>query len=93
MDSEYEYSVLKRQPLSDVDSYLKTEDIDITVYYHFKGEHIVRELVIFNGEITRLTKECPSENGMTLRTAAFGDTNWLYNNFITREEFDAVWNA
>ncbi len=93
MDSEYEYSVLKRQPLSDVDSYLKTEDIDITVYYHFKGEHIVRELVIFNGEITRLTKECPSENGMTLRTAAFGDTNWLYNNFISREEFEAVWNA
>lgn len=87
------YEILKRHPLPEVDSYLKTEEAGFSVYYHFIGEFTEKEVVLFNGEKTCLSKENPSVNGMTLRTAAFGETNWLHKNFITRQEFEDVWNT
>ena len=87
------YSVLKRRPHPEADSYMKAESDGKTIYYHFKGEHAVREAVVTSGNIMKLTSDNPQCAGERLRTEAFSDTIWRQDNFISREEFDAVWNA
>ena len=87
------YSVLKRRPHPEADSYMKAESDGKTIYYHFKGEHAVREAVVASGNIMKLTSDNPQCAGERLRTEAFSDTIWRQDNFISREEFDAVWNA
>ena len=86
------YSVLKRRPHPEADSYMKAESDGKTSYYHFKGEHAVREAVVASGNIMKLTSANPQCAGEKLRTEAFSDTIWRQDNFISREEFDAVWN-
>ena len=87
-----EYSVLKRIPHSDVDSFTKREDGDSVVYTHFYGEYAVREITILGDDITKLSKDTPNANGKTLRKARFYETNWKYDEFISEEEFEEVWN-
>jgi len=87
------YSVLKRRPHPEADSYMKAESDCKTFYYHFKGEHAVREAVVASGNIMKLTSDNPQCAGERLRTKAFSDTVWRKDNFITRQEFEDVWNT
>ncbi len=87
------YSVLKRRPHPEADSYMKAESDGKTIYYHFKGEHAVREAVVASGNIMKLTSDNPQCAGERLRTEAFSDTIWRQDNFITRQEFEDVWNT
>ncbi len=87
------YSVLKRHPRADVDSFVRTEEDGVARYYHFKGEYAVREVVVTDGVVTRLSLESPSRNGFSLRRDCFGETNWRHNEFITVTDFEAVWGG
>lgn len=87
-----EYSVLKRIPHIDVDSFTKREDGDSVVYTHFYGEYAVREITISGDDITKLSKDTPNANGKILRKARFYETNWKYDEFISEEEFEEMWN-
>ncbi len=86
-----DFEMIKRVPLPDVDSYVKRDMDGVVTYYHFKGKHAVRQLVISGDRVTRLTEDTPEANGMTLRKADFGDTNWLHREFITADEFEKAW--
>ncbi len=92
-DTSSEYDVVKRQPRPEAESFLKVCNNNSIIYYHFKGKYVIRELILINGQVIKLTNDNPTINGMTLRTAAFGETNWLHKNFITRQEFEDVWNT
>ena len=87
------YSVVKRHPRADVDSFVRTEEDGVVRYYHFKGEYAVREVVVTDGEVTRLALESPSRNGFSLRRDCFGETNWRHSEFITDTDFEAVWGG
>ena len=87
------YEVLKRVPWPDADSYMRVEEGGKTIYYHFKGKKAVEELIVTDcGREIRLTADHPESNGYKLRHADFSETNWRYDDFITAEEFHAVWN-
>lgn len=90
-----ENSILKRKPFSDYKSYIKKVNGDTVTYFQFVGETATKELVIKkNGKKIKMTTEQPKGGLLRrLRTAKFGETNWEYDDFITREEFDAAWNA
>lgn len=89
----FEYCDIKRIPFPYVHSYVR-QDMDGTeYYYHFLGEKAIEQLVVKDGINIRLTKESPKVEGYALRTADFGDTNWKYKEFITKEEFEETWNA
>lgn len=87
-----EYDVLKRHPYPYIDSYTKAEQPDTTIYYHFHGEYAVREIILTRDNVLRLSTDNPEINGMKLRTSPFGDTNWKHKEFITKEEFEKIWN-
>ena len=87
------YSVGKRHPRAEVDSFVRTEEDGVVRYYHFKGEYAVREVVVTDGEVTRLSLESPSRNGFSLRRDCFGETNWRHSEFITDTDFEAVWGG
>ena len=87
-----EYDVLKRKPLSNVDSFIKAVGERLTTYYQFKGQRVVKELIITDKEVIRLTTDSPNAKGYELRKADFSETNWLHKNFITRQEFEEAWN-
>ena len=87
------FDVVKRIPHKDVDIYLKVINDNQTIYYQFKGQRAVKELTITNGVAIKLTVDNPKANGYELRKADFSETNWLYSNFITRQEFEDAWHA
>lgn len=84
---------MKRHPLPDVDSYMKTSHEAAVYRYHFKGEYVVREVVMIDDEVVRLTPKHPVSGKYYLYTGAFGDVNWFEGDFITAEEFNKAWNS
>lgn len=87
-----ETSIVKRKPRPEVIIYIKTTENKDVTYYQFHGEQAIRQLIIKNGKVIKLTADKPKADGERLRKADFGDTNWLYQNFIEKEEFDRAWN-
>lgn len=87
------YTIMKRHPLPDVDSYMKTSHEAAVYRYHFKGEYVVREVVMIDDEVMRLTPKHPVSGKYYLYTGAFGDVNWFEGDFITAEEFNKAWNS
>ncbi|WP_290448511.1 hypothetical protein [uncultured Muribaculum sp.] len=91
--SGVEYDIIKRHPRPEADSYTKREHEGATYYYQFKGEYVVREVAMAVNEAVRLTPDNPVSGRYHLYTRPFGDINWLYDEFITAEEFNQVWDS
>ncbi len=79
------YNLLRRHPHPDIDSYVKRETGDRSLYLHFKGDDVVQKMDVYsNGEIYK-------EEGTSLHLPKFWETNWKYAEFITAEEFEEEW--
>ncbi|WP_304967240.1 hypothetical protein [uncultured Muribaculum sp.] len=87
------YSIIKRHPRPEADSYTKRDHEGATYYYHFKGEYVEREVAMAVNEAVRLTPDNPVSGRYHLYMRPFGDINWRYREFITAEEFNQVWNS
>ncbi len=90
--TEIIFTVLKRQPLPGIHSYICAYNSEDTTYYHFIGDEAVAQLVIKDGHRIKLTVDQPNSACFNLRKAKFGDTNWKQRNFISKEEFDKAWD-
>ena len=95
-----EYEVLKRKPWPDYNSYTKRELQGQMVYFHFLGEKLMREVVVADGKGKRFSADDKKRSFFGLKTAKafpcdieFADINWTYDNFITEEEFNNVWDG
>ncbi|MCM1490669.1 MAG: Imm26 family immunity protein [Muribaculum sp.] len=80
------YNKLKRIPHPEIDSYTKIEDIDKTIYSHFKGESVIQEITIFSDGKNEMLE------GKPLDRPKFWETNWKRKELILKEEFEEVWN-
>ena len=95
-----EYDTIKRKPWPDYNSYTKRELEIGTVYFHFLGKNLMREVVVKDGKCTRFSADDKKTSLFGLKTAKafpcdieFADINWTYDNFITEEEFNNVWDS
>ena len=88
-----EYKLIKRHPRPDADSYISYKHDGIVSYYHFKGEHAVKEIVVTDSETFRLTQDKPTVGQYHLYNRQFGDLDPSRTIFITPDEFTAVWNS
>lgn len=88
------YTIVKRIPWPDVHSYTMSKNIENgdMHYYHFFGNVAVREVIVRpDGKIIRLIGSNPERDGYRLYSRDFGDINWHYLDFLTREEFESMW--
>ena len=95
-----EYNFIKRKPWPDYNSYTKRELEIGTVYFHFLGKNLMREVVVKDGKCTRFSADDKKTSLFGLKTTKafpcdieFADINWAYDNFITEEEFNNVWDS
>lgn len=89
-----EYRLLKRIPLPDVDSFTCIEDgkTGKKTYFHFYGEKAVRQIEVLQCKTIRLSEENPLVGDYAVTKKKFSDFYWIHRNFITEENFEAVWN-
>ncbi len=87
-----EYDVIKRRPISGVNSYAKRIVDGNECYFHYIGEDISRELILKPQGLVKLTTEFPSSEGCHFHAKKFWEINWKFQDFITEEEFNAAWN-
>ena len=93
-----EYEIIKRKPRPEYVSYIKIkynrDDIAYTEFYLcFKGNYFEKEIIVKSGTITRITRDEAILNHLGIARKKFSDTNWEYNNFITEDEFNQIWNS
>ena len=92
-NTDPEYEVIKRYPRPEVRSYLKRTEGDIHTYLCFKGNDFQRGIVKEGDSLVRI---CADENIPAyeeLQKGQFSDTNWDFDDFITEEEFNQIWNS
>ena len=89
---DWRYDIIKRRPIPGVNSYLHREVEGVEMYFHFVGEDISRQLVLTDKGLIRLTTEQPSCQGYAFVAKKFWEINWKYDEHITSEEFETVWN-
>lgn len=89
---DWRYDIIKRRPIPGVNSYLHREVEGVEMYFHFVGEDISRQLVVTDKGLIRLTTEQPSCQGYAFVAKKFWEINWKYDEHITSEEFETVWN-
>ena len=89
---DWRYDIIKRRPIPGVNSYLHREVEGVEMYFHFVGEDISRQLVLTDKGLIRLTTEQPSCQGYAFVAKKFWEINWKYDEHITPEEFETVWN-
>ena len=85
--------VVKRCPRPEVHSYLSREEGDRVTYLCFKGNEFERGIVKDGDSIVRI---CADENIPAyeqLQKGKFSDTNWDFDDLITEEEFNQIWNS
>lgn len=89
-----EYKIIKRIPLPDADSYTKIvdEESNTTTYFHFHGEKVIQQIEDLPCGVVRLSEERLSKENYNLCMKMFSDFYWIFDNFISQEEFEAVWN-
>lgn len=77
-------------------TYIKKEYQDglenILIYLQFDGEYAVKQLEIHNDLIVILTTENPIIGEYNLYDQNFSDINWASDDYITKEEFNNIWN-
>lgn len=88
-----QYEVIERHPRPDSDSYLRKKKDGIITYYHFHGEFAIEQIDIFEEFAVRMTVAQPVCDGHFLYDKPFGNILWETEDFITAEEFEAVWNS
>lgn len=95
LDTGVDYEVIRRHPRPEVNSFTKRVETDIIRYSHFLGEYAIREVVTdMDGYvIARLEKGENRSGQYRLREMPFYETNWQYNEFLTEEDFEKVWNS
>ena len=89
------YDDVKREPWPWADSYVRLADrlTRTTTYFHFHGSRAVREVIVdCDGNMSRLSCENPSGGCHTLYAGDFGEINWRYDEFITADVFEEIWN-
>lgn len=89
------YDEVKREPWPWADSYVRLADrlTRTTTYFHFHGSRAVREVIVdCDGNMSRLSCENPSSGCHTLYAGDFGEINWRYDEFITADVFEEIWN-
>ena len=80
-----ENNTLKRHPHPYTDTYVKRDTGNTTLYLHFKGEDVVQKIDVYsNGKVNTV-------EGLSLQLPKFWETNWKYDEFITQEDFDDMW--
>ncbi len=92
-NTDPEYEIIKRYPRPEVHSYLRRNEGDIVTYLCFKGNEFERGIVKDGDSTVRI---CADENIPAyeqLQKGKFSDTNWDFDDFITEDEFNQVWNA
>ena len=89
---DWRYDIIKRRPIPGVNSYLHREVEGVEMYFHFVGEDISRQLVVTDKGLIRITVEQPSCQGYAFVAKKFWEINWKYDEHITSEEFETVWN-
>ena len=89
---DWRYDIIKRRPIPGVNSYLHREVEGVEMYFHFVGEDISRQLVVTDKGLIRITVEQPSCQGNAFVAKKFWEINWKYDEHITSEEFETVWN-
>lgn len=94
-----EFEIIKRRPWPDVHSYTRRIVGESIRYYHFYGENIVQEIIVFNGETFKLDKTNPFSRHFPLEDFKFWEVNWTHRKyedktqiFIEEEEFNELWN-
>lgn len=80
------YSIIKRIPHPDVDSFTSKKEGVTTVLSHFKGENVVQEIILSQDGNAILSE------GNPLDRPKFWETNWKYREWITEQDFMEVWN-
>ena len=91
LSSAIEYEVLPRRPWPETKSYVRIPKDDKTVYLEFLGETPLREVVEKDGRFIGLTPEHPECDGHRFDQARFTDYVFMYQNFMTPEEFEEIW--
>ncbi|MDE7443489.1 MAG: hypothetical protein K2M65_04940, partial [Muribaculaceae bacterium] len=72
------FDVIKRRPLPDVYSYCRREVDGVTIYYHFHGADLVREMFVDGETVYRLSEQEPISPRYSLDAIKFWDINWRY---------------
>lgn len=88
----HEYSVIRHEPLPNVDIYIKRETDGNLFYFHFHGNNLVEEMIITNGKAIKLSEEKRKCEGSELLSAKFGETYCSFDDYISEYEFLKVWN-
>ena len=92
-DSAVEYEIIKRMPHEYANNYVRLKDYDLEYLFNFRGEEIVREIVLGNGESVSLYKESPESGVLRLNDMKFWEINWKEEDFISAEEFENLWKV
>ncbi len=90
--SSFEYEFIKRKPRPEYRSYVRYKIDQGEILLCFLGDGFEKEIIIKNGNISRITREDAILNNLKLADRRLSDTNWEYNDFITEKEFNQVWN-
>lgn len=79
-----------------MDTYIKRmyedEYEDVTIYLHFRGERAVRQIEVTATGIIKTSEKCPVATGTFLYDQNFSDIEWNPSDFISKEEFENVWD-
>lgn len=81
-----EYSVLKRKPRPDYDSFLRKETVNDIKYYHFRGENLIDSYILQKADFFKF------ENNPNPESLKFWDINWKAYEFINESEFNSIKN-
>ncbi len=91
-DTSRDYVIIKRIPRPDAISYIKEDMENCIVYTCFKGDYFDKQIIQSDNKFMRLTRDEAVINHMPEVRRKFSDIYLEYKNFITEEEFNAVWD-
>ena len=75
------FDVIKRLPHPEIDSYIRREEGDRTIFIHFKGDEEVEEIIVGSGDVAGFSEGC------SVNHQKFWETNWANKEFISEKEF------
>lgn len=73
-----------------IKKYWKEEDI--LFYLHFQNEEAIRQIEISSKGKVRLTLESPHQGESMLCDQSIEELDLQDSDFITKEEFEGIWN-
>lgn len=93
--SSAEYELLKRIPLPEADSFTRiiNEKENLSTYFHFRGEKVIRQIEVLPNCIIKLSEQNPTMGDYSICDQKFSEMKWKFPHFIQEEEFENVWNG